>query len=41
VNPKVFCAVLGTAMVAIMGLQVYVVHNHGIGPAHIASIPAP
>lgn len=40
-NPKVFCAVLGTAMVAIMGLQVYVVHNHGIRPDHVASIAAP
>ncbi len=31
-----FCAVLGAAMIAIMGLQLYVVHHHGIGPAHIA-----
>lgn len=36
-DAKIFCAVLGTAMVAIMGLQLYLVHNHGIEPAHVAS----
>ena len=34
-DAKVFCAVLGAAMIAIMGLQLYVVYNHGIGPDHV------